>query len=107
MNSKWTGDYNVKFISQHPNDNSLCDDKSRWWHLLREYKNDKNDVTIYGAHILFGPKHKPDSNKHILWTEPVPLTNPSCYLRGPFNFDTDSDMITFKQHVALTHWEYL
>ena len=96
MNSKRTGDYNVTFISRHPNDNSLCDDKARWWPLLREYKNDKNDITIYGAHMLFGPKHKPDSNKHILWTDSIYLTDPSSYLHGPLNFDLHSDVITAK-----------
>ena len=107
MNSKRTGDYNVTFISRHPNDNSFCDDKAHWWHLLHEYKNDKNDVLIYGAHMLFGPKHKPDSNKYILWIDSVHLTDLSCYLHCTFNFDSHSDIITTKQYVALTHWEYL
>ena len=57
--------------------------------------------------MLFGPKRKPDSNKYILWTDSVHLTDPSCYLNVPFNFDSHSDVITAKQHVTLTHWEYL
>ena len=57
--------------------------------------------------MLFGPKRKPDSKKYILWTDSVHLTDPSCFLHGPFNFDSHSDVITPNQHVALTHWEYL
>ena len=86
MNAKRTGDYYVTFISRHPNDNKLYDDKARWWPLWHEYKNDKNDVPIYGARMLFGPKRKSDSNKYILWTDSVHLTNPSCYLDGKFLF---------------------
>ena len=57
--------------------------------------------------MLFGPKRKPDFTKYILWIDFVHLTDPSCYLLGPFNFDSQSDVITTNQHVALTHWEYL
>ena len=56
--------------------------------------------------MLFGPKRKLDPTKYILWTDSIHLTEPSCYLYGPFNFDPHSDIITPKQHVALTHWEY-
>ena len=57
--------------------------------------------------MLFGPKRKTDSKKYILWTDSVHLTDPSCFLHGPFNFDSHSDVITPNQQVALTHWEYL
>ena len=57
--------------------------------------------------MLFGPKCKPDFNKYMLWIDSVHLTNPSCYLHYPFNFDPHSNVITTNQHVALTHWEYL
>jgi len=53
--------------------------------------------------MLFGPKRKPDSNKYIFWTDSVHLTDPLCYLLGPFNFDSHSDDIKTNQHVALTH----
>ena len=105
MDSKSTGNYHVTFISRHPKNNDLCDETTRWWPLCHEYKNDKNNLPIYGARMLFGPKRKPDSNKYILWTDSVPLTDLSCYLLGPFNFDSHSDIITTNQHVALTHWE--
>ena len=70
-------------FSRHTNDNDLCDDKARWWPLWYEYKNDKNDVHIYGSRMLFGPKRKLDSDKYILWRDSVFLTDHSCYLLGP------------------------
>ena len=103
MDSKSIGDYRHTFILRHAKDNDLCDDKDRWWPLCHEYKNNTNNVPIYGARMLFGPKRKPDSTKYILWTDSVPLTDPSCYLFGPFNFDSHSNVITTNQHVALTH----
>ena len=57
--------------------------------------------------MLFGPKRKPDSKKYILWIDSVHLTDLSCFLHGPINFDSHSDVIIPDQHVALTHWEYL
>ena len=107
VDSKSTGDYHVMFISRHPKDNDFCDDKTRWWPLWHEYKNDKNDVPIYGARMLFGPKRKLDSTKYNLWTDSVLLTEPSCYLLGPFNFGSYSDVVTTNQHVVLTYCEYL
>ena len=56
--------------------------------------------------MLFGPKRKPNPIKYILWTDSIYLIDPSCYSHGPFNFDSQSDIITTKQHVAFTHWEY-
>ena len=106
MNSKRTDDYHITLTLQYPNDNNLCDDKARWWLLWYEYKKNKNDVPIYSARMLCGPKRKPDSNKYILRTDSIHLTDPSYYLHGPFNFDSHSDVITAKQHVALTQWEY-
>ena len=79
MNSKSTGDCHITFISRHPNENNLCDDKARWWPLWHECKNYKNDIPIYRARMLFGPKRRPDSNKYILWTDSVHLTDPSYY----------------------------
>ena len=57
--------------------------------------------------MLFGPKRKPDLSKYILWTDSVHLTDSSCYLHGPFKFDSYSDVITATQNIALTHWEFL
>ena len=57
--------------------------------------------------MLFGQKRKPDLSKYILWTDSVQLTDSSCYLHGPFNFDSHSDVITAKKHIALLYWEFL
>ena len=78
----------------------------RWWLLWHKYQNDKNNVPIYGARMLFGKERKPNPDKYILWIDSVHLTDSSYYLYGPFNFDSHSDAITAKQHVTLTHWEY-
>ena len=107
MNSNRTVDYHLTFISRHSKDSNIYNDTARWWHLWHEYKNDKNNVPIYGTRMLFDPKRKPDPNKYILWIDSVHLTDTSCYLHGPFKFDSHSDVITTKQHVVLTHWDYL
>ena len=88
LDSKHTGDYHVTFIFRHPDVSHLCDDTDRWWPLWHEYKNDVNNVPLYGARMLFGPKRKLDLSKYILWTDSVHLTDSSCYLHGPFNFDS-------------------
>ena len=62
---------------------------------------------LYGARILCGSKRKPDPSKYILWTNSIHLTDSSCYLHGPFNFDAHSNVIIAKQYIALTHWEYI
>ena len=107
INSKTIGDYHVTFMSRHPDYVKLCDDKARWWLLWYEYTNNSDNVPVYGSRILLGPKHKPDPSKYILWTDYIHLTDTSCYLHEPFNFESHSDIISVKQHVALTHWEYL
>ena len=94
-------------LSRNPSDNTLCDDAARWWPLWYEYVLDKINVPVYGARILFGPTRKLDLKKYILWTDSIHLTDPSCFLHGPFNFDTRSDVIKPKQYIALTHWEFL
>ena len=44
---------------------------------------------------------------YILWTDSIHLTDPSCFLRRPFNFDTRSDVVKPKKYIALTQWEFL
>ena len=107
LDSKHTGYYRVTFISRYPDDSLLCDDTTCWWSLWHEYKNDENNVPLYGTRILFGPKRKPDLSKYILWIDYVLLIDSSCYLHDPFNFDSYSDVITAKQHVALAYWGFL
>ena len=56
---------------------------------------------------ILKPKRKPDLANYMLWTDSVHLTDSSCFLHGPFNFDSRSDVISANQFVALHHWEYL
>ena len=107
LDPETTGDYNGTFLSRHPSDNNLFNDEARWWPLWYEYVLDKDDVPVYGARILLGPTRKPDLTKYILWTDSIHLTDPSCFLHGPFDFDARPDVIKPKQYVALTHWEFL
>ena len=57
--------------------------------------------------MLFDPKRKPDPSKYILWIGSVHLTESSCYLHSSFIFGSHFDVITAKQHFALTHRKYL
>ena len=43
---------------------------------------------------------------HIMWTNPVHLIGPSCYLRELFNCDSCSNIITAKVSVTLNHWKF-
>ena len=83
MNSLLTGDYHVTFLSRHPTDNG-----SLWWFDWHEYYLDESNIPVYDARMLFSPRRKPDLTKYILWTDSVHLTDTSCFLHGPFNFDS-------------------
>lgn len=65
IDSRNTGDYYVMFLSRHQNDNHLYNNTNRWLTLWYEYQNDKYNVPIYRARILFGPKRKSDPKKYI------------------------------------------
>ena len=45
---------------------------------------DDNTIPVYGVCIHLSPKHKPNLQKYILWTELVHWTNPCRYLYGSF-----------------------
>ena len=107
MNPETTGDYHVNFLARHPDDTHLCDDKARWWPEWHEYKLDSNNIPVYGARVLFSPKRKPNLKKYMLWSDSVTLTDSNYFIHGPFNYDAHTDVIQSKQHVALTHWEFL
>ena len=93
MEPQTTGDYHVTFLSSHSSDNHLCNDNSRWWLLWYEYILDKNNIPDYGSRLLLRPNRKPNTKKCILWIYSVHLSDPFCYIRGPFNFDSRSDTI--------------
>ena len=107
MESETIGDYHVNLLSRHPSHYTLCDDEARWWPSWYEFVSDKDNVLVYGARLLFGPTRKPDLKKYTLWTDSIHLTDPSCFLYGPFDFDDRSDVIKPKQYVVLTYWEFI
>ena len=107
MNPQKTGGYHVTFLFRHTSDCHLCDDNSRWLPLWYEYVLDKDNSPVYESRILLGPNRKPNLKKYILWTDSVHLTDSSCYIHGPFNFDSRSDIIKPNQHIALCHWEFI
>ena len=43
--------------------------------------------------MLLGPNQKPNTKTYILWKDYIHLSGPSCYIHGPFNFDSRSDII--------------
>ena len=96
MNSLRTGDYHVTFLSRHCDDKHLCTDKARWWPEWHNYYLDDENFPMYGAHMLFSPKGKADQTNYILWTDSVHLTDLSCFLHGPFNFDSHTDIVSAK-----------
>ena len=65
-------------------------------------------IFLYMALVcFFSPKRKPDLTERILWTDSVHLTDTSCYLHGPFNFDSQSYIMSTNTYIALRHWEFL
>ena len=94
MNSKRTDGYHVTFISRYPKDRYLCDNMGRWWLLWHKYQNDKNNVPIYGARMLFGKERKPNPDKYVLWIDSVRLTDFFYYLYGPFLILTHTQMLS-------------
>ena len=66
MGSLRTGDYHVIFLSKHPADKHLCDDKARWWPEWHEYYLDDENIYSYGDRVLFSPKRKSDQPKYIM-----------------------------------------
>ena len=102
-----TGGHHVTFLSRHPDDNHLCDDVARWWPEWHEYLLNDDNIPVYGSRMLFKPNRKPNLAKYMLWTDSIHLSDSSCFIHGPFNFDSRSDVISAKQFVALRHWEFL
>ena len=99
MDSKDTGDYHVTFLSRRPHDSKLCDDTARWWPLLHESKNNKINVLfmVLGCCLV--------QNVNLILEKYY--VDSSCYLHGPFNFDSRSDIIIVKQFIALAQWKNL
>ena len=58
---------------------------------------------MYGTRVLFGSKRKHNLNKYILWTDSDYLSDSFCYIHGPFNFESRSDIISTKQCITLSN----
>ena len=43
----------------------------------------------------------------MLLTDWVHLTDSSCFIHGPFTFDSHTDIMSAKKIIALQHWEFL
>ena len=107
MDPSTSDNYCVTFLSRHPDDNHLCDDVARWWLEWHEYSLNDDNILVYGSRMLFKPNRKPNLSKFMLWTDSIHLSDSSCYIHGPFNFDSRSDVISAKQFVTLRHWKLL
>ena len=68
---------------------------------------DDTNIPVYGARMMFSSKQEPNLTKYMLWIDSVHLTDTSCFLHEPFNFDSQSDIISVDQYIALRHWEFL
>ena len=67
---------------------------------------DDNNVSVYGARILFSPKRKPNLKKYMLLSNFVHFTDTKVFIHGVFNYDAHDDIIQPKHYVALTHWKF-
>ena len=57
--------------------------------------------------MLFSSTRKPNLKKYLSMTDSAHLTDSSCYIHGPFSFDSRSDIISAKQCITLSHWKFL
>ena len=66
INPATTGDFHVTFLTRHTDDKHLCDNRARWWPEWHEYQLDADNVSVYGARMLFSPKRKPNLKKNYV-----------------------------------------
>jgi hypothetical protein len=84
-----SGIYQVQFLLQHPNDNSMSQPRSRWWPQWNRYTIHPTDgIMDFGTIHLCPPGTIPDPSKFVAWSTAVPLTDPTYHLLGPFDFST-------------------
>lgn len=50
---------------------------------------------------------KPELEKNIFRTDSIHLTDQSCYIHEPFDFDSSSNVIKTKQSIDLNRWHFL
>ena len=99
-----TGHYLVAFLARHPRDKQLTDDFARWWPEWHEYTIGADNIPDFGQRVLFHPLRKPNLSKFRLWTDTVPLSDPNCYLQGPFDFESRNDVLNPCNYVARDQW---
>ena len=51
-------------------------------------------IFLYMVLVFFSLKRKLDLTTYMIWTDSVNLINTSCFLHGPFHFDSQSDIIS-------------
>ena len=51
-------------------------------------------IFLYMVLVFFSLKRKLDLTTYMIWTDSVNLINTSCFLHGPFYFDSQSDIIS-------------
>ena len=78
------------------NKTQLSQDVARWWREWHEYKLNDDNIPAYGSCMLFKPNRKPNLSNFMLLTDSIHLSDSSCYIHGPFNFDSRSDVISAK-----------
>ena len=87
IDSDTSGIYHVQFLLKHPSDKTMSDPRSRWWPQWNKFSTSPIDgIMEYGSIQLLPPARIPDPSKFVAWSAAVPLSNPSCHLLGPFDF---------------------
>ena len=62
---------------------------------------------MYSADILLEPNRKSRLEKYVFQTDFICLTESSCYIREPSDFDFCSDVIKPKEYINMSCWEFL
>ena len=104
LNPNTTGNYLVAFLARHPSDNKKTDDDARWWPEWHEYTIGNDNIPDFGQRVLFHPLRKPPLAKYRLWTDTIPLSDPNCYLSGPFHFEARHDVVNPCNYIARDQW---
>ena len=108
IDSATTGIHHVQFLLQHPSDKTMSHPRSRWWPQWNRFSISPLDgVMEFGDIQLFSPSRTPDSSKFVAWSTAVPLSDPSCHLLGPFDFQPCLLASDRRSVVSAHHWDNL
>jgi hypothetical protein len=103
-----SGIYHVHFLLQHPTDTSLSHPQSRWWPQWNRYTTNPVDgIMDFGPIHLCSPHTTPDPTKFVAWSTSVSLSDPLCYLSGPFDFQPRLLASDGRHILAAPHWDHL